>query len=603
MSQTEVQLIKDAVIVNADVSNSAAIDVSKISGVMPLAGGTFTDDVTFTGASANVVFDKSANAFEFADNAKAIFGTGSDLSIYHDGTDSFISNLTGGLKILGDTIRLKGKSVDENMLVASANGAVELYHDNSKKFETFASGVRAANDGHIKTASDSGKFMAGASDDLQLFHDGSNSFLTNTSSGGFLHIRSVSGINLQDEGGNENFLKCIDNGAVELYHDNSKKFETASYGVSTDGVININGTGDKILIADDGKIAFGGGTDLTIYHNGSHSVIQNDTGTLFSLADNVTFKNNANSETLATFTANSSVELYHDNTKRFETTSDGVSVTGTLTSDKATFNDDGSGEPIVHIRTDDANPWAFVINNDGSANDTTSGLKWYVANNGDGIHQIRGSSAFENYFITTSNSSSSETAFKINTSRGVELYYQNAKKLDTTSTGVGLHGLSLATQNHVLYYNSSTGQVSYEALAGGKILQVKQVIKTDKFATSSQSYTDVTGLSLSITPSSSSSKILFMSAVNFGAGQTGQHNFYLVKRGSTTITNQAQSIRSNDSSMIFSYSTFILDSPNTTSATTYKIQVKAENNEVFVNRNGSNNDYGESSIVLMEVAA
>ena len=37
-------IIKDAVIVNADVSNSAAIDVSKISGVMPLAGGTFTND-------------------------------------------------------------------------------------------------------------------------------------------------------------------------------------------------------------------------------------------------------------------------------------------------------------------------------------------------------------------------------------------------------------------------------------------------------------------------------------------------------------------------------------------------------------------------------
>ena len=47
MSQTEVQLIKDAVIVNADVSNSAAIAVSKLSGVMPSAGGTFSGDVSF----------------------------------------------------------------------------------------------------------------------------------------------------------------------------------------------------------------------------------------------------------------------------------------------------------------------------------------------------------------------------------------------------------------------------------------------------------------------------------------------------------------------------------------------------------------------------
>ena len=75
MSQTEVQLIKDAVIVNADVSGSAAIDVSKISGAMPSAGGTFTDDVTFTGANYNLVWDKSDNALEFADNAKAVFGS------------------------------------------------------------------------------------------------------------------------------------------------------------------------------------------------------------------------------------------------------------------------------------------------------------------------------------------------------------------------------------------------------------------------------------------------------------------------------------------------------------------------------------------------
>ena len=70
MSQTEVQLIKDAVIVNADISNSAAIDVSKISGALPAAGGTITGDVTFDGETAgrDIVFDRSDNALEFADN-------------------------------------------------------------------------------------------------------------------------------------------------------------------------------------------------------------------------------------------------------------------------------------------------------------------------------------------------------------------------------------------------------------------------------------------------------------------------------------------------------------------------------------------------------
>jgi hypothetical protein len=55
------------------------------------------DDVTFTGASANIVFDSSDSALEFADNAKAIFGAGSDLQIYHNASNSYIDDAgTGG---------------------------------------------------------------------------------------------------------------------------------------------------------------------------------------------------------------------------------------------------------------------------------------------------------------------------------------------------------------------------------------------------------------------------------------------------------------------------------------------------------------------------
>ena len=60
-----------------------SIDTSTL---MPKAGGTFTGDVTFEGANYNVVWDKSDSALEFADQAKAKFGTGSDGSIYSDGT-------------------------------------------------------------------------------------------------------------------------------------------------------------------------------------------------------------------------------------------------------------------------------------------------------------------------------------------------------------------------------------------------------------------------------------------------------------------------------------------------------------------------------------
>jgi len=72
------------------------------------ASPTFTGDVTFTGASHNVVFDASQNALEFADSAKAVFGTGGDLEIFHNASNSVINDAgTGDLLLqLGGTTKL-----------------------------------------------------------------------------------------------------------------------------------------------------------------------------------------------------------------------------------------------------------------------------------------------------------------------------------------------------------------------------------------------------------------------------------------------------------------------------------------------------------------
>ena len=80
--------------------------------------------------------------------------------------------------------------------------------------------------------------------------------------------------------------------------------------------------------------------------------------------------------------------------------------------------------------------------------------------------------------------------------------------------------------------------------------------------------------------------------------------FAAVVRDSTTISATAQSIRSSDTAVVHSYSSIILDSPSSTSALTYKIQVKPESgNAVGVNRNIGNTLYGFSTILCMEVAA
>jgi hypothetical protein len=77
-------------------------DSSTDSTKMPLAGGIFTGDVTFDGATAgrDIVFDRSDNALEFADNAKAVFGTGGDLELYFDDTNSYLYHKTGTTLIL-----------------------------------------------------------------------------------------------------------------------------------------------------------------------------------------------------------------------------------------------------------------------------------------------------------------------------------------------------------------------------------------------------------------------------------------------------------------------------------------------------------------------
>ena len=76
------------------------------------------------------------------DSEKLILGDGSDLNIYHDGSNSYVQDSgTGNLKVLTNAFNLQNAANSESMISASENGAVNLYYDNSKKFETESSGA------------------------------------------------------------------------------------------------------------------------------------------------------------------------------------------------------------------------------------------------------------------------------------------------------------------------------------------------------------------------------------------------------------------------------------------------------------------------------
>ncbi len=138
------------------------------------------------------------------------------------------------------------------------------------------------------------------------------------------------------------------------------------------------------------------------------------------------------------------------------------------------------------------------------------------------------------------------------------------------------------------------------SISAGKVLQVQQTVKSDKSATTSTSFIDVPSLSVAITPAASSNKVLIRAVVSCGAGGGGIDNKIRLMRGSTQLLND-QFVRQTSSQTNYTWVMEKLDSPSTTSSTTYKIQFRAASNEVFINRDGSNELLGTCTITALEI--
>ena len=181
--------------------------------------------------------------------------------------------------------------------------------------------------------------------------------------------------------------------------------------------------------------------------------------------------------------------------------------------------------------------------------------------------------------------------------------------------------LTLPTTSGTLITTASSGQsIPRAALPTGSVLQVVSITKTDKFTTTSSSAVDITGLSVTITPTSASSKILIMTDINYG-GDANMYAAFFVVRNSTNVVvgtyptgNQTAATFGggvpSDTYKIYSGSHRYLDSPNTTSATTYKVQAATTYNSLTLTVNApyQTNDAsyiigGTSTITVMEIAA
>ena len=176
-----------------------------------------------------------------------------------------------------------------------------------------------------------------------------------------------------------------------------------------------------------------------------------------------------------------------------------------------------------------------------------------------------------------------------------------------TRLGIGTNGQVLKSNGSAPVWGSDIG----------KIIQVVSATKTDTFTLSTQTFTDITGLSVSITPTSASSTILVMYCVTGNGGGTAMNIRAL--RGATPIgvatstsnrTAMGSQLYNSDAGTLTAASWSYLDSPATTSATTYKIQVAANVSAttVYINRTPTDTDNSlfprtVSSIWAMEIGA
>ena len=437
------------------------------TGAQGANGGT--DIVNDTSPQLGGSLQSNGHNINFADNNYALFGTGNDLHIHHNGTNSVIDNNTNNLEIITQNNMVFKIADAESAIICNKHGSVDLYYDDTKRFETTSSGAKVTGD-FVPASSDTydlgsnslkwselylkdylympddGRARFGSNYDMQLWHDGTAQILLGKTGNTVVTCPSGQSIRLNkssaDNYNAESMLRAYADGAVELYHDNTKVFTTDGNGIM---VFGTEGGSANVYIyadeADDNSDKF----QLTSYNGGPFIIGNRASG---SVEKNIECNGDGN------------VELYYDDTKRFETTSIGVTITGDLSFSSASSkairlgdNDRiyfGDGEDFW-IGSNGSNGevsgslWYYNHQNYydnvklrlGNSQDLTifhDGSNSYIEDQGTGALRITSSQ------IVLGNTSFTENMITATENGAVDLWYNGVKKFETTGVGVKITG-------------------------------------------------------------------------------------------------------------------------------------------------------------------
>ena len=457
-----------------------------------------------------------ATNVDLVQNQKLRFGNNQELQIYNDGSSVIQNSTSGHLTIRttngGSDINLRSADDffvttggDNNHTIRGySNAQVELYHNVVKKFETTSTGVKIT-----------GVAGTGIGDGIELLQTGDT----------FSEIVGNSARNLGDKfllaiSGKWNNNHVVGKISIETGDDTTNKdngrivFHTAASNGNVAERLRIESNGSIRIPGDNQKLQIGGGNDLQIYHSGTHSFIENDTGHLIIRTDNeLKLQNGAGTENMAKFIADGAVELYHNHSKKCETYSSGLEIAagnqlrlphanasdgndGTISSGVhgegltlvgCTTVSGGNREILHYGRIRPAINNAESIGADGRAYGQIHSIRLFMRydSNSTGLYigaddDIRGYHDGTNSYFTnktgnfnignTTASSGNliltgggndislqaengEEGVKVKPDSSVELYHDNVKKFETTNTGVQI--TSNGSQNGLTLVHSN----------------------------------------------------------------------------------------------------------------------------------------------------
>ena len=330
---------------------------------------------------------KISSHFTILDAGSLKVGTGADMVLSSDGTHGTIAAANGNLTVDvageihldadAEIIRIRHAGGDIGMVQMTNNDLIlrSMVSDKDMLFKGndggsvitaltlnmseagrgyFNAGISVAGSLNL---GDSNSIILGAGDDLQIFHDGSNSRIKDVGTGDLILSGNI--IAIQNAANSETMAKFTQDGAVDLYHNDVKKLETTSSGVTVTGTLTagdghtfgsdgsdnlliassanenivIDSADDIILDADGADIIFkdGGSTKGRIsMANSDITLTASDDDLILTAADNIHLICQGN-ESGIDITGNGAVSLYHDNAVKLATSSAGVTVTGAIT--------------------------------------------------------------------------------------------------------------------------------------------------------------------------------------------------------------------------------------------------------------------------------